>query len=171
LFEVRLYWLLYRSDNLKFSFLQLEQYIDWYRSLLEFTSEFSRPIDRINVKNCIGTVLAISGPHRCYWMYHASNERVSKAGGRNKVYGSASDRSQGLRNRRGGGEFLGMQDSSDSDSGSHDEIKDADKLFESDLLRGLYMWLDRLCEGTLQRFRVDKWPEMVAKEDSADATF
>lgn len=97
-------------------------------------------------------------------MYHASSERASRAGGGSRRLDVGD--SEGLRNRRGGGptggRFLALEDSSDSDDDRR--LRDADKLFESDLLRGLYMWMDRLCEGTLQRFRVGYWPEMVAED-------
>ena len=70
---------------------------------------------------------------RYYCIYHANEER---------------------RKRSGDGGFLGIEDS------SSDEEEDAQKLFQSDLLAGLGNWLDRLCEGSLKRFRVEYWPTM-----------
>lgn len=66
-------------------------------------------------------------------MYHANEER---------------------RNRNTDGDFIGLNDSSE------DEDDDAKKLFQADLLNGLGNWLDRLCEGSLRRFRVEYWPSM-----------
>ncbi len=48
-----------------------------------------------------------------------------------------------------------------SDSESEDDA-DAEKLFMADLLAGFPMWLERLCEGTLERFRVEAWPQMTS---------
>lgn len=104
-------------------------------------------------------------------MYHASSERISKAGSGSKTpkYGGARSSGSGLRNRSAGGDgassssgaFLGMDDSSGSDI-DEGRVRDAEKLFESEVLRGLNMWLDRLLEGTQQKFRVAGWPDMVA---------
>ena len=57
------------------------------------------------------------------------------------------------RRKSGDGGFIGLDDSSDDD-------EDAQKLFQSDLLGGLGNWMDRLCEGSLRRFRVEYWPTM-----------
>lgn len=55
---------------------------------------------------------------------------------------------------------MGLEESDDSDADG--SSVDAAKLFESDLVRGLGMWLDKLCEGTLKRFKVNEWPPMTA---------
>ncbi len=56
--------LLFRSAAFTFSFLQLEHYLGWYRHLLEETLDFKRDLGKINLKNCVGTVLAINGPRK-----------------------------------------------------------------------------------------------------------
>ena len=60
-----------------------------------------------------------------------------------------------VERRRKSGEFIGLDDSSDDE-----EEEDARKLFQSDLLGSLGNWMDRLCEGSLKRFRVEYWPTM-----------
>ncbi|CAH1775721.1 unnamed protein product [Owenia fusiformis] len=121
-----------RGDAFKFAFMHIDNYLSWYKHLLEETLDFSRSLDGINPKNCIGTVLAINGHRKNYCIYHgalAAEER------RNKF-----------------GDFIGFNDDSDSD--------DEDFVAEQHLLDGLIMWMERLCEGSLKRFRVDYWPEM-----------
>ena len=109
----------------------------WYKHLLEETLDFRRDLTNINIKNCVGTVLAINGYRKYYSMYHAQREphsrkAASKAGG-----------------------FMGFEDSSESESA--DEV---DRMFECDLLSGLGTWMERLCEGTVNRYRVEYWPSM-----------
>ena len=58
------YLIVYRSEAFTFSFLQLEHYLGWYRHLLEGALDFQRDLGNINLKNCIGTVLAINGPRK-----------------------------------------------------------------------------------------------------------
>lgn len=49
----------------------------------------------------------------------------------------------------------------ETDSGdSESDEPEANMLFESDLLSSLGVWMDKLCEGTLPRIRVDEWPLM-----------
>ncbi len=165
-----------RSNEFQFGFLQLEQYLAWYRKVLDLTIDFNRPVEHINMKNCVGTVLAINGPRQYYSIYHAGTERLSVRAEQSKTsssYGNSS--SDGLRNRRSGGnsasgsnsstggKFLGMEDSEDEDE--RDNSGDASKLFESELLRGLGLWLDKLSSGSQHRFRVREWPEMIAQEN------
>jgi len=121
-----------KTDAFVFAYLQLEHHLDWYRHLLEETLDFKRNLQNINKKNCIGTLLAINGLRKYYCIYHAQNEkaRLSEAGS-----------------------FMGFETDSDTDNESM-----ADFLFEADLLKQLPNWMDRLCEGSLRRFRVEYWP-------------
>lgn len=128
-----------RTDAFKFAFLQLEQYLPWYRRLLEETIDYKRKLHTINMKNCIGTVLAINGPRRYYCMYHAYAEKMMKAG-----------------KQSNGGAFMGFEDDSSEEELSIDDLK----LFQSDLLAGFGTWMEKLIEGTLKRYRVDLWPNM-----------
>ena len=69
---------------------------------------------------------------RYYCIFHANEER-----------------------RRSDGGFMGLEESSEED-----DDEDARKLFQTDLLTGFANWMDRLCEGSLRRFRVEYWPSM-----------
>lgn len=138
--------MLFRSEAFLFAFLELEQYLEWYRLVLEETVDFKRSLQNINMKNCIGTVLAVNGPRKYYCIYHAVNERRKRAAG---------------KKRAALGNFLGLDASESDSSGAEAEVDpNAHKLFESDLLHGLGHWMDRLCEGTLKRFKVSNWPAM-----------
>jgi len=152
----------YRSDAFVFSFLMLEQYLPWFRELLESSIDFRRSLTSINQKNCVGTVLAVNGPRQYFSIYHAASERVAAHRRLREVRSQNPSDNTGLRNRHHkptGGKFLGLEESDSDDEGSN---IDAAKLFESDLVRGLGMWLDKLCEGTLKRFKVTEWPSMTA---------
>ena len=76
-------------------------------------------------------------------MYHAHEER---------------------RKFRKTGDFLGLGESSEDedldDYESDSDDPDSAKMFQSDLLVGFRNWMDRLCEGSLKRIRVEYWPEM-----------
>ena len=112
----------------------------WYRELLEQTlGDSERNLQAINIKNCIGTVLAINGPRKYYCMYHAWHKKRLE----------------------GDGKFMGFESSDESDSNSCDsDVERSKKLFQADLLVGLAHWMDRLCEGNLRRLRVQYWPLM-----------
>ena len=56
---------------------------------------------------------------------------------------------------RGDGGFMGLDDSSEEE-----DEEDAQKLFQKDLLSGFTNWMDRLCEGSLKRYRMEYWPSM-----------
>jgi len=145
-----------------FSFLMLEQYLSWFRLLLEATVDLRRSLTNINQKNCVGTVLAVNGPRHYYSIYHAASERAAAYRRLHEVQTEHPPADTGLRNRHhkpAGGKFLGLEE---SDSDNEGASIDAAKLFESDLLRGLGMWLDKLCEGTLKRLKVTEWPPMTA---------
>lgn len=50
-----------RYSALTFGFMQLEYYVSWYQHLLEMSMSFKVKLDSINIRNCIGTVLALNG--------------------------------------------------------------------------------------------------------------
>ena len=61
---------------------------------------------------------------------------------------------------------MGFDESSSSDEELDRKTKlDSKKLFQSDLMNGFGTWMDRLCEGTLRRFRVEYWPPMTPPDE------
>lgn len=63
------------------------------------------------------------------------------------------------------GAFLGMNGSeSDDDGESYGGSESEEKiLLEENLLDGLSNWLDRLFEGTTQRYFINYWPDFPSK--------
>lgn len=51
-------------------------------------------------------------------------------------------------------DFLGLEDSSDG------ENQNDTTLNINDVLNVLGLWMDRLCEGQIKRFRVQYWPPL-----------
>ena len=47
------------------------------------------------------------------------------------------------------GDFLGFADDAD-----------AELILDSELLSGLSVWLERLCEGTVTKYKIKEWPMM-----------
>ncbi|XP_005101904.2 dnaJ homolog subfamily C member 16 [Aplysia californica] len=132
-----------RYSALTFAFLQLEYYLDWYRHLLELTMDFKVTLENINNRNCIGSVLAINGYRKCYYIYHPKRARrwMRKEHGKNIT------------------KAVGFGDS-DSDSASDGGTREENVLFEEELLAGLSIWMDRVFDGSVKKVRLPYWPEM-----------
>lgn len=128
-----------RYSALTFAFLQLEYNINWFRTLLEESVEDVN-LDTINIKNCIGTVLAINGYRKYFYIYSAKRAR------------------QFIRMRNNVSEALGLHDL-DEKSDEEDDIKDY--FFLDELLDGLTLWMDKIFDGSIKRMRINKWPEMT----------
>lgn len=128
-----------RYSALTFAFLQLEYNIGWFRTLLEESIEEVN-LDNINIKNCIGTVLALNGYRKYYYIYSAKRAR------------------QFIRQRNNVSEALGLHDL-DEKSDEEDDIKDY--FFLDELLDGLTLWMDKIFDGSVKKIRITKWPEMT----------
>lgn len=131
-----------RYSALTFGFLRLEYYIAWYQHLLETSLNNKVKLDSINIRNCIGTVLALNGYRKYYYIYHP--RRAQKW----------------IRSQNRMGQAMGFMDSdSDSDT-ANPPTETEDKLFVNELLSGLVLWMDRLFDGSVRKVRMDYWPEM-----------
>lgn len=175
-------FVLSRSKAFKFAFVDLDDYFPWYVELLDSTLRQSehyqmlkKSFTSINIKNCLGTVLAINGMKRYYFMYHISSfkafplslhkDRSSDAeSDEGEIKDVASEecnigfyRSSGLlkrRNRKRANETKIQTNESK-------KTTDSEKLFEFDLLRGLGIWLEKLCQGKLKKFKISQWPRSM----------
>ncbi|KAL4220901.1 DnaJ molecular chaperone y domain [Mactra antiquata] len=127
-----------RYSGLTFAFLQLEDNINWYRRLLEYSVDDLK-LDNINIHNCVGTVLAINGYRKYYYIYSAKRAR------------------QFIRKRNNVSEALGLHDL-DEHSDEEDEIKNY--FFLDEVLDGLSLWMDKIFDGSIRKVRISKWPEM-----------
>ena len=135
-----------KYSGLTFAFLQMEYYLDWYRHLLELTMDFNVKLDNINNRNCVGSVLAINGYRKCYYIYHPRTAR------------------RWMRKQHGGTilKAVGFGDS-DSESDDDDQSnREENVLFEHELLSGLSIWMDRVFDGSVKKVRLPYWPQMAS---------
>ncbi|KAL8560636.1 hypothetical protein ACOMHN_062881 [Nucella lapillus] len=135
-----------RYSALTFGFLQLEYYISWYQSLLEQTLSYRIKLDTINIRNCIGTVLALNGYRKYYYIYHPRNAQ------------------RWMRKQNRLGQAMGFMDSdseSDEAADSQDKPETDEKIFLNEVLSGLNLWMDRVFDGSVRKVRIEYWPEMV----------
>ncbi|XP_054716062.1 dnaJ homolog subfamily C member 16-like [Uloborus diversus] len=145
-----------RNKTLMFAFLMVEKNLEWYRRLLLQTLGENRELN-INPKNCIGTVLSLNGHRKYFCVYHAKHAEQSwkKREGRMKKAENST-----------AGEFIGFEDSESENSdieaaktSMHDNDLYGNVVFEEHLLDGLSNWLDRLFEGSTQRYYIQFWPD------------
>ena len=135
-----------RSKAFQFAFLQLEDDIGWFTRLLQQAT--GRDLNHINPTNCLGTVLAINGPRNYFSIYHAHEEQQRAK----RLAKSRAQRS---------GDFIGLDDSNSEEmEEEEEESREEQVLFIADLLAGLNMWMEKLCEGVIARLRVESWPPM-----------
>ncbi|BFZ23270.1 hypothetical protein BsWGS_26309 [Bradybaena similaris] len=133
-----------RYSALTFAFLQLEYYLDWYRHLLELSLDFKVTLESINNRNCVGTVLAINGDRKYYYIYHPKRAR------------------KWIRHQRGRNvtKAVGFGDSDTDSSEGEGKSREENVIFEDELLTGLSIWMDRVFDGTVKKVRLQYWPEM-----------
>lgn len=140
-------WPYRKNTTLMFAYMYVERGLTWYKELLQLSLSEEQDLN-INPRNCVGTVLAVNGYRKYFCMFHAKHAESSKRR-------LAREASKPTVNDVEAAAFIGFNsDSSDSD----EEI-----LLEGNLLDGLPNWLDRLFEGTTQRFHFNYWPEFPNK--------
>ncbi|KAJ8320887.1 hypothetical protein KUTeg_002474 [Tegillarca granosa] len=121
---------------------QMLEYIGWYRHLLEESVENRKHLPNINIHNCTGTVLAINGYRKYYYIYHAKKVR------------------KWMRNSNKVTHAIGFVETDEESSEEEDLTKGVST---EKLLDGLLAWLDRVFDGSLKKIRVPFWPEMTLK--------
>lgn len=121
------------SNVLTFSYLDLDQYLAWYRHLLEESIDHRVQLCNINIRNCIGTVLAINGYRQYYYIYHAKST------------------SRSLQQLHG----TGTESESEKE---HNELI-VKPLLEDGPLQGLDRWLLKLFDSKLRKIHVSYWPD------------
>ncbi|CAH1156022.1 unnamed protein product [Phaedon cochleariae] len=137
------------NKTLMFSYVYIERGLKWYTELLRLSLPDETELN-INPRNCVGTVLSLNGHRKYFCVFHAKHTENRK---RRKAAKSGSVNPKELDCESGA--FIGFNsDSSDSDG---------DVLLQGSLLDGFSNWLDRLFEGTTQRFHVNYWPEFPIK--------
>lgn len=111
----------------------------WYRFLLEQALDFKVELENINIHNCIGTVLAVNGYRKYFYIFHAKHAR------------------RWVRAKDHLTQAMGLTDSDDSDT-------ETPILLAGELLNGLNNWIDRVFDGTIRRIRVPNWPDLVTPQ-------
>lgn len=53
-----------------FSYMLIERGLSWYKEILELSLPDTRELN-INPRNCVGTVLALTGHRKYFCMFHA----------------------------------------------------------------------------------------------------
>lgn len=104
--------------------------------------ENRKHLPNINIRNCTGTVLAINGYRKYYYIYHAKKVRKWMRSS-NKVTNA-----------------IGFVETDEESSEEEDLTKGVST---ENLLDGLLGWLDRVFDGSLRKIRVPFWPEMTLK--------
>jgi len=180
-------WPYRKNKSLMFGWMNVDRGLVWYSRLLNLAlkniedDEGSDPTLNsalVKPKNCIGTVISLIGHRRYFCIYHAKhpecfsddgNQRMQKMARRFARSSTAVDGSDGS--------FMGFDSSSDSSDNSDVEKGDTHNLLdekpllnsarspadetvpEENPLDGFSNWLDRLFEGSTQRYYINYWPE------------
>lgn len=169
----RIVWPYRKNKTLMFGMLNLDRSLEWYKCLLTLSLPEPRDLN-INPRNCIGTVLSLNGHRKYFCMYHAKHPECTRGRGSKrmvKMTKSFSNTSNATK-----GAFIGF-DSSDSDETETSDLESGCRkieegmfsekynnvVFQSNLLDGLPNWLDRLFEGTTQRYYINYWPDFMTK--------
>lgn len=126
------------------AYLELDkQHKLWYLNLLRSTSMMSCEVLESCYAKANGTVLAVYGQKRYYWIFQGKRNITRTR-----------------KNQRGGAEFLGMENSGSDDSDSDSETLQSRQPTRIGLLKDLDNWLDRFYEGTIPKYKVSDWPAL-----------
>lgn len=60
-----------------FAHMLIDKGVNWYSELLRLSLTESRDF-KINLRNCIGTVIALNGHRKYFCMYHAKHPETSR---------------------------------------------------------------------------------------------
>ncbi|XP_046993030.1 dnaJ homolog subfamily C member 16 [Schistocerca americana] len=165
-------WPYRKNKTLMFGYLMLDRALEWYKCLLTLSLPEPRDLN-INPRNCIGTVLSLNGHRKYFCMYHAKHPECGRGKGSKRMV-KMTKRISNTPNATNGA-FMGF-DTSESDDTETSDIEQgyqqddgllSDKysnvVFQGNLLDGLPNWLDRLFEGTTQRYYINYWPDFPLK--------
>ncbi|XP_969135.2 dnaJ homolog subfamily C member 16 isoform X1 [Tribolium castaneum] len=141
-------WPYRKNKTLMFSYMYIERGLSWYKELLQLSLPEERELN-INPRNCVGTVLSLNGHRKYFCMFHAKHTERNARKQRSKMPTKFDEKDCES------GTFIGF----DSDSSESEE----ELLLQENLLDGLPNWLDRLFEGTTQRYHINYWPDFPNK--------
>ncbi|CAG0913740.1 unnamed protein product [Notodromas monacha] len=153
----RVVWPYRKNKSLLYAFLHVERGLEWFkRILLLAIPELEERNLRINPKNVVGTVLSLNGHRKYFCMYHAKHR--DQTGNSNNAF-VGFDEEEDDSEREMDVERAGV---GENENPLLDQY-DSDVLFLEHLLDGLPNWLDRLFEGSAQRYHLNYWPDYIGK--------
>nr|CAG4641606.1 EOG090X049L [Eurycercus lamellatus] len=179
-------WPYRKNKSLMFGWMSVDRGLQWYSRLLNLAlknveeeegTETVLDPNLVKPKNCVGTVISLNGHRRYFCIYHARHpESISDNGGeRMQRMARRLTRSNQTVNDASGA-FMGFESSSEESENSDVEKGDPKKpvdekplirtglgsatpILEETILDGFPNWLDRLFEGSTQRYYINYWPE------------
>lgn len=169
----KIVWPYRRNKTLMFGHLMLDRSLEWYKCLLTLSLPEPRDLN-INPRNCIGTVLSLNGHRKYFCMYHAKHPECIKGKASKRMVKMTKHISNSTDSTSGA--FMGFDTSESEESETSDvelgtrqqedsllSDKYSNVVFQGNLLDGLPNWLDRLFEGTTQRYYINYWPDFTPK--------
>nr|CAG4649242.1 EOG090X049L [Scapholeberis mucronata]SVE93548.1 EOG090X049L [Scapholeberis mucronata] len=180
-------WPYRKNKSLLFGWMNVDRGLQWYGQLLNLAIKNIDEDDGLDVildsnlvrsKNCVGTVIALNGHRRYFCIYHSRHPECLLENGRKRMQNMARrlTKSNNIESESSGA-FMGFDsltedsDNSDVERGEHSvSAHDEEPLITEPLsstnqsvsqltLSGLSNWLDRLFEGSTQRYYINYWPE------------
>nr|SVE73486.1 EOG090X049L [Daphnia atkinsoni] len=175
-------WPYRKNKSLLFGWMNIDRGLPWYSRLLNLALKIVDEDEGIDVtldpnavkpKNCVGTVISLNGHRRYFCIYHARHPECVSDSGAKRMQNMALRLTVSNRAMNdASGSFMGfdtsVEDSENSDVERGDTLKSSDKVFPrfpakrfpiEVALEGLTNWLDRLFEGTAQRYNINYWPD------------
>nr|CAH0101702.1 unnamed protein product [Daphnia galeata] len=182
-------WPYRKNKSLLFGWMNIDRGLQWYSRLLNLAlknveedegTDIALDSNLVKSKNCVGTVISLNGHRRYFCIYHARHpECVSDSGGK-RMQSMARRLTKSTHSiNDASASFMGFDDTSLEDSENSDiekgdcmkPLDDEEPLIMNGLrlrakrastefaLDGLSNWLDRLFEGTTQRYSINYWPD------------
>ncbi|XP_037947969.1 dnaJ homolog subfamily C member 16 [Teleopsis dalmanni] len=145
-------WPYRKTKTLLFGHMLIEKGLSWYSEILRLSLSENKDLE-INPRNCVGTVIALNGHRKYFCIYHAKHPETVRG---DKRILSITKRLIKKYDDPEFGSIINYENSDESDA-------EQKILLEGNLLDGLNLWLDRLFEGSTQRYFINYWPDFPTK--------
>nr|CAG4646961.1 EOG090X049L [Megafenestra aurita]SVE92320.1 EOG090X049L [Megafenestra aurita] len=178
-------WPYRKNKSLLFGWMNVDRGLHWYSRLLnlalknvEDDEEITLDSNLVKSRNCVGTVISLNGHRRYFCIYHARHPECLPDSGGKRMQNMARRLTKSVNAiQENSGAFMGFDtlledsDNSDVEKGDSGDLLDEEPLIANGLgsnirslstefaLNGLSNWLDRLFEGTTQRYYINYWPD------------
>nr|CAG4646174.1 EOG090X049L [Macrothrix elegans] len=178
-------WPYRKNKSLMFGWMNVDRGLLWYSRLLNLAlknieqeegSELVIDSNRIIAKNCVGTIISLNGHRRYFCIFHARHPESFSENGGQRMQNMARRLTKSNRNVADVSGSIGFDSSEESDCSDVEKGNSPTLLDEKPLLKGrlgtgtqdgipdgalpgLSIWLDRLFEGSTQRYYINYWPD------------